>query len=415
MNPVHRNATVASICAIAIVVYFMSGSSGPTEITTGPTTFMPLSSNDGFPEPIEKYSRPPPDNAPLPQAERKKIVITGGAGFIGSQLGHYLWSKGHDVTLIDNMRFGYEDNLVVDGKKFGRFVLADVLDTRVWKYLKNADAVYHFAALSALPVCQSHPRDATNVNVGGVANILEGARQKGVKRFIFASTSATYERNHEPVLLENLTVTPTLLYSLGKYQAEQLVQGTYHVYGLPYTILRFFNVYGPHQDFRRTSPPFTSYVARELAQGRAPKLHSDGEQRRDYVHIRDLMRLAEIVMTHPKAEAETFNVASGDTYSVNEMFKILQAAAGTSVTPEYRSAEHFWDAYPELFHGAMPIKKKILIEEVTKRTVGSYEKAHRLVGWKPEVTMENGLKELYSYVKKAVEAGQDKSAAKSAW
>jgi UDP-glucose 4-epimerase len=345
-----------------------------------------------------------------------KIVVTGGAGFIGSQLGYRLWRQGHDVTLVDNMRFGYEDNLVVDGKRFGRFVLADVLDRRTWRFYEGADVVFHFAAISALPVCQSHPRDAINVNVGGLASVLEGCRLHGAKRLVFASTSATYERNVEPLLSEDLSVAPALLYSLSKAQGEELLRGYREVYGMETVALRFFNVYGPHQDFRRRSPPFTSYVARELAHGRSPILHGDGTQARDYVHVDDLMRLAELVMVHPAADGETFNIASGRAYSVREMYGIMATAANaTHIVPQYRPASHFWAAYPELGQGARPIKAAVLEKEVMKKTTGSYAKAKRLLGWSPHVTMESGLQDLVRYVTRAVREGRDKNAAETAW
>jgi nucleoside-diphosphate-sugar epimerase len=375
----------------------------------------PLSSNGEYAEPHVVYNAPP-KSAPAEGVEKLKIVVTGGAGFIGSQLAYECWKKGHDVTLIDNMRFGYEDNLEVDGHRFGTFVLGDILDSRTWKYYKNADVIYHFAALSALPVCQSHPRDAMDINVGGLASVMEGARINGVKRVVFASTSATYERNTEKLLSEDLAVKPTLLYSLTKQQGELLMNSYRDVYGIETVILRFFNVYGPHQDFRRRSPPFTSYVARELAHKRAPVLHGDGTQARDYVHVADLMRLAMLVMTSPKADGETFNIASGRAYSVNQMFDIMAAAANaTDVKPVYHEATRFWDAYPELFAGTRPIKKAILQKEVMKTTTGANEKAERLLGWKPEVTMEQGLAELVYYVKQATLAGKDKDAAPVAW
>jgi UDP-glucose 4-epimerase len=377
--------------------------------------FAPLSSPAGYPAPRELYNDPP-KRKPSGGRKAMNVIITGGAGFIGSQLGYALWSSGHAVTLIDDMRFGYEDNLVVNGERFGRFVLADVLDPRTWPYFTGADVIFHFAALSALPVCQSHPRDAININVGGVANVLEGARLHDVRRVVFASTSATYERNEEPLLTEELPVAPTLLYSLSKVQGEQLMNAYRDVYGLETVVLRFFNVYGPHQDFRRRSPPFTSYVARELAHGRPPILHGDGTQARDYVHLRDLMHLADIVMDHPKANGEIFNVASGKAYSVNEMYRIMAVASNaTNVKPLFKEPAHFWTAYPQLFAGTRPIRKVILEKEVMKTTVGSYAKAERLLGWKPKVTMEEGLAELVAYVRDAVRDGKDKDAVETAW
>lgn len=366
------------------------------------------SQSERFAPPKTLWSVPPATSADLPGRGRK-VVITGGAGFIGSQLGWFLHNEGFDVVLIDNMKFGYQDNLIVDGKKFGTVVVADVLDAkRLVPFIENAFVMFHFAALSALPVCQSRPQEAMEVNVGGTAAMLEMARLHNVERFIFASTSATYENtapNDEGRLSENATVDPHLIYSLTKLQGEELVRAMAKSYNMDTVILRFFNVYGPHQDFRRLSPPFTSYIVRELIAGHRAILHSNGLQRRDYVHVDDLMRLCVLTMTSTKAVGYTFNVASGESYSVNEMYEIVAKYVNrTDVVPEYHSAERFWDAYPELFQGRRPIDKKILIKEVNKNSRGDNSRAADRLGWVPRVTMQKGLHGLVDYMREALRA-----------
>ena len=118
----------------------------------------------------------------------KKVVITGGAGFIGSQLGYKLYKDGYEVILIDDMSFGYTENLKINGESFGNFIKSDIRSQSIGPLLSNVDCVFHLAAISALPVCQSNPGEAISINVGGTANILELARQAGVRRFVFAST-----------------------------------------------------------------------------------------------------------------------------------------------------------------------------------------------------------------------------------
>ena len=369
-----------------------------------------------FPEPQVKWTNFPHLSRFQPTEHfptRLRVLITGGAGFIGSQLGWKLHALGHEVILIDSMIFGYWDNLEVEGKRFGQFILADIMDPRVAPFFERVDIVFHFAALSALPVCQSFPRDSMAINVGGVANVLEISRRAGVKRFIFASTSAVYETNKEAVLSEDLVVNPHLLYSLSKYQAELLVKGMAETNGLDVVILRFFNVYGPHQDFRRKSPPFTSYIIRELVRNKV--LHSDGQQRRDYVHVEDLMSLASLCMTHPKAKGETFNVASGEAISVNEIYDIVADSLNSTIRPRYNPPAKFWDAYGTLFSGQNPIKIEILEKEVTKRTVGSYSKANELLGWKPKISMKEGLRDMVHYVMKSNRMDQKKQQEQSAW
>lgn len=376
-----------SMFAVFLCFTFYVMATGERTVTTSSATA------SRFAAPEKLYSVPPAE------WNGKRVVITGGAGFIGSQLGYHLHKKGYEVILIDNMEFGYDDNLVVDGARFGTFIKADVLDERVYSVFAGVNVVFHFAALSALPVCQSNPRRATDVNVAGVASMLEAARYHGVGRFIFASTSAVYEENTEPVLTEDLPVKPHLLYSLGKYQAEQLVEAMSTTYDMDYVILRFFNVYGPHQDFRRKSPPFTSYIVRELVNNRVPVLHSDGKQRRDYVYVTDLMDLAERAMENPAASKQVFNVASGESFSVNEMFDIVAKELGSNIRPVYHSAKSFWDAYPGMFTGKKPMKSSILEKEVNKAVLGSNGKAKKLLGWEPKVTMVQGLSTMVKYIK----------------
>jgi nucleoside-diphosphate-sugar epimerase len=382
------------ILALVIVLVLISLLYSKTPSVTRPTIKSYDPSSRRFAAPEVRY-----EDFPTVNRKNTKVLITGGAGFIGSQLGYFLHRQGYDVILLDNMLFGYEDNLIVDGTRFGRLVVGDVLDERVYEHLTGVDTIFHFAALSALPVCQSNPRAAMDVNVAGVASMLEGARIKGVRRFIFASTSAVYEENKEPILTEDLHVSPHLLYSMSKQQAELLVRAYASTYDQDTVILRFFNVFGPHQDFRRKSPPFTSYLVRELLNDRVPIFHSDGEQKRDYVYVTDLMDLATRSMTSPKARGETFNVASGVSFSVNEMFDIVARHLRSPVKPVYRDAEHFWNAYPELFEGERPMKREILVREVNKAVFGSNEKAKELLGWVPKVSMEQGLLEMVKYIK----------------
>ena len=331
-----------------------------------------------------------------------KIVITGGAGFIGSQLGYKLHNDGHEVVLIDNMSFGYEDNLTIEGKTFGTFLLCDVRSEEVFKHVEGADIVYHFAGISCLPVCQSDPYYAIDVNVAGTANMLEASRRAGVSRFIFASTSATYENSTEFPTPEDCDAQPDLIYSMSKQQAEMLCNSYYKNYGLETVILRYFNVYGPHQDYRRKSPPFIGYVLKELLEGTSPTLHSDGEQKRDYVYVDDVNNLNEICAYHPAAPGNAFNVASGLTYSVNEIFDIIAKNMKSSVRPSFTDSKNFWNKYERLFSSKYTLNLDRVRKEVTKFTLGSNTKARDLLGWEPCTNIEDGLREVVNYATQSI-------------
>jgi len=329
-----------------------------------------------------------------------RILITGGAGFIGSQLGYAYVAEGHDVILLDNMSYGYLDNLMIEGQTFGQFVGLDVRSPALAKQMDGVDFVYHFAGLSALPVCQAEPAYAIDVNVGGTANVLECARLAGVQRVIFASTSAIYENNTQFPCSESDPVAPTLTYSVSKLQAEKLCSAYWQLYDLPVVTLRYFNVYGPHQDFRRTSPPLMSYILRELLNGRPPVLHSDGTQERDCVYVEDVNRLNALCMTHPKAPGEVINVGSGVATSVRDIYRLLAESCATELEPVYQPAHGFWNAFPMLFEGQYPLRQEVVEQEVVKYTLADTTRAQELLGWSPSVGIDEGLKRTAQYALK---------------
>ena len=196
-----------------------------------------------------------------------KILITGGAGFVGSQLGYILHKKGHDIVLLDNMLYGRLDNLVVNNEFFGEFIGMDIRSKELFNVMRNVDYVFHFAGIAPLPDCQTNPYQAIDINVAGTANVLEAARFNGVKKVIFSSTSAIYENNKSFPTSEQDDTLPYLIYSTSKKQAEMLCYSFFKTYGLNVIALRFFNVYGPHQDMKRKHPPFIGYIIKELLWG----------------------------------------------------------------------------------------------------------------------------------------------------
>ena len=329
----------------------------------------------------------------------KKVLITGGAGFIGSQLGYHLYNKGYDVILLDNMSYGNEDNLVVNGKTFGTFIKDDIRNKSIFEHTTDIDYVYHFAGIAPLPDCQENPKDTVDVNVAGTANVLEACRVNGVKRVIFASTSALYENHENYPAKESDDVYPDLIYATTKKQCELLCESFGSVYNLPVVMLRFFNVYGPHQDFRRKHPPLTGYLLKTFLQNQTPTLFSDGEQRRDYVYIDDLINMCEIVMTHDDAVGQKFNVSSGKTYSVNEIYETVSNCFNINTKPNYNTPKNFWDAYPHLFEGEYTLNKDRLEKEVLKYCLGDTIKSKDILGWEAKTTLEEGMKKCVKHAK----------------
>jgi len=327
-------------------------------------------------------------------------VITGGAGFVGSNLGHTLNKKGYDVLLLDDLSFGHLDNIKKNGKAIGTFKKIDIRTSELKDHFSDADFVFHLAGISTLPICQSEPVNSIDVNVTGTVNVLEAARKSKVKRVIFASTAGVYENNTKfPCEEEDLT-EPSLTYTLTKSFCEKLCKSYFKLYGLETCVTRYNNVYGPNQDIKRISPPFVAYVIREVLQNKQPVFHSDGNQQRDYVYIDDVNELNFRCMTNPNAINQIFNVSSGKVFSVNEIYLIIASLLNSKIKPIFRNSQSFWDKYPSLFKGSHVINKKWIEKEVDKFALSSTEKAEKLLNWKATTSMEDGLKQTIEFTQK---------------
>lgn len=333
-----------------------------------------------------------------------RILITGGAGFIGSQLGLYLVEKKHEVIPLDNLKFGYLYNFANNEELLNNFIKMDIRDPKLEGVMKNIDVVFHIAGIISLPGCNDNPFEAYSVNVAGTANVLEMARRAGVEKVIFASTSALYENETIVPFKESVNLRPTLIYAQTKTAAEDICHSFIDMYGMDITILRFFNVYGPHMDYR---PPsyLISYVIGCLLKKEQPVLHSDGKQARDFVYVTDVARLCEIVLTHKAAKNELFNVGSGKTITVQEVFDILAECLGEKkIKPIYRDPKLIWEKFPKQFAGKYPINPAFLEKEVNKVTLASIQKAYKLLNWKAQVGIKEGLNKTVIYVKEKFES-----------
>ena len=325
-----------------------------------------------------------------------KVLITGAAGFIGSQLAHRLWKNGDELVLIDNFSFGHEDNLTFDDHDFRKEVIKmDIRDKDGIKSLMekgDVDYIYNIAGIAPLPDCQLNPTEAIDVNLNGFVNLLENGRRYGVKKVIQASTNAMYENETEFPTREESFKVPTLIYPNTKYCAERFAQAFCDTYGMNVTCLRFANVYGPHVDCLRKQPPFVAYMVRELYYGRTPVFHSNGEQRRDYIYVDDLIDLA--IAVRESEGFDAVNVSSNTNYSVNEMYQLAEDIMGKHIKAEYADDAHYWERYPELYEGKYPIKKEILNHEINKYSLCDNAYALKKYGWQPKVSMREGLTRL---------------------
>lgn len=328
----------------------------------------------------------------------EKVLITGGAGFIGSQLGHALHSAGHAVTLVDDMSDGQEDNLTINGKRFGEFVLLDVRKPKMEEVMRGHDVIFHFAGTSSLPKCQADPGAAYDNNVTATVKLLELARQQGVRRFIFSSTSAVYENTRQTPFSEEADLTPDLVYASTKLAAERACQGFSATTGLDVAVMRFFNVYGEHQDIHRTNPPFLSYLSREVVQGRRPQLFNNTDAARDYVYVGDVIDMLQRVMNSDTPQrGDIYNVCSGNGYSVPDLVELFSKVTGKQIDPDYRDPTQFWDKFPTIFQGAHPLSRERIKNEVYKHSIGDPSKAEKAFGFRAEASLEEGLARLWAH------------------
>lgn len=327
------------------------------------------------------------------------ILITGAAGFIGSQLAYKFLKEGHDIVLIDNMSYGHEDNLLFDDADLNKYLIkVDIRDRGSLEALfstEDFDYVYNIAGIAPLPDCQSDPCEAVDVNINGFVNILELSRIYGVRTVIQASTNAMYENEVQFPTFEASFNLPTLIYPNTKYCAERFAQSYCNTYGMNVCCVRFANVYGPHVDCLRKQPPFVGYLIRELYYDRTPVFHSDGYQARDYIYVDDLTDLLEKVQSCCGFDA--VNCSSNTSYSVREIYDIAQDIMHKTIPADYVDSSNYWKKYPQLYQGSYSIKPEILDHEVNKYSRCDNSHALHKYDWKPKVDIHEGMANMIKY------------------
>ena len=334
-----------------------------------------------------------------------KILITGAAGGIGSTLGYLLYKRGNDLILVDNLRNGYEENLIINGETFGRFYNMDINSDPFHELVDNEipDAIVHLAAITSLPDCEVNYRECIRCNVEGTASVLGAARKSGIEKIIFASTSAVYENTPlgEGGFLESDDINPRLFYSLSKKMSEEICMSFSENYGMNIITLRFFNVFGPKQDIHRKSPPLINYIVRELSNNRSPILHSDGKQSRDYVYVNDVVDLIEKCLNRDHKGYATFNVSTGTSTSVQDILESVKSGIDleNEINAVYRNPDRLWDSYMDLFDGKYSLKKSIVEKETLKKSLGNNDLSKKLLDWYPESKIGDLIKSMVSLMK----------------
>jgi UDP-glucose 4-epimerase len=306
--------------------------------------------------------------------EVSEILVTGGAGFIGSHIVDKLISEGFEVTVLDNLSTAQLDNVSRhhDRKDF-HFVRGDIRDRNLVKQIvKDKDVVFHEAALTGVALSIENPTLTNEINVTGTLNLLKASVDAHVRRFIFASSAAVYGRTSSPRKKEDVTSTPTNPYGVSKLAAESYVKVFNKVYGLETVSLRYFNVYGPRQrfDFQNDYSGVVTIFTNRLLRNLPPTIYGDGKQTRDFVYVEDVVQANMLALKSKNCVGEVFNVGTGYKVSVNKIAntlkKILERENIRSVHQDPRIGEDR--------HGFADITK-----------------AKKLLGYHPNFLLQKGL------------------------
>jgi nucleoside-diphosphate-sugar epimerase len=317
---------------------------------------------------------------------KKRVVVTGAAGFVGSNLAKHLLDRGCSVVGIDNLSAGTLEN--VDERI--EFHHVDIREPEIYPLLHGVDAVFHLAAKSSLTDCLDHPLEAASVNTLGTLNLLEAARQAKVGKFIYADTGAEYEGISEFPTKED-KIRPIGVYAASKHGGAAFCESYRELYGMNLTIVRYFNVYGPAQDWRRVVPPVMSAFIIRMLRGERPIIYGTGEKRRDFIYVDDVNGLHLLLLEDLRSNGRVFNVGSGVNYSINDIYRLVEELLRTGLEPIYK---------PDL-----PGEAQVTLADIT---------AARELGWEPKVDIHEGLRRSIQYIRervlKAVESGDSQKA-----
>lgn len=312
-----------------------------------------------------------------------KVLVTGGAGFIGSNLCENLLKEGHSVRCLDNFATGKIENLLPLLKQYPETFKLLVGDIRNITDCHNAvdgmEYVLHEAALGSVPRSIKDPITTNDVNIGGFLNMLVAARDAGVKRFVFAASSSTYGDSQSLPKVEDIIGRPLSPYAITKYVNELYADVFAKTYGMEYIGLRYFNVFGRHQD------PFGAYAAviplfvRQFMKYESPVINGDGEYSRDFTYIDNVVQMNMLALTtdSPKAVNQIYNTAFGERTTLNLLVNYLK---------EYLSEFDSAIANVEVLHGPNRVGD-------IPHSLACVDRAKELLGYYPEYNMKKGLKE----------------------
>jgi len=317
-------------------------------------------------------SKPAEENAPAPAGiaalAGHRVLVTGGAGFVGSNLVRRLLREGARVTVLDDLFTGRRENLPDSGFEF---VKGTVCDPAVVEPLVRASEVVIHAAARNIVVSTRNPREDYETNIGGTLNVLLAARGSGLRRLVYTSSTSVYGNPRYLPINEDDRLELLTPYAVSKLAGESYCMAFHESYGVPAAAVRYSNIYGPGQD---PANPYCGVVAKfveSLFAGEPPLIHGDGNQTRDFTYIDEAVEATLLAGASDRAVGEVFNVGTGVETRVNELAAALIRILGMAVTPQHKDRRD--------------------VDNIRRRVV-NIEKSRRTLRWVPEVTLEEGLR-----------------------
>ncbi|MBM3403268.1 MAG: SDR family oxidoreductase [Bacteroidetes bacterium] len=303
-----------------------------------------------------------------------RFLVTGGAGFIGSNLVRELLTRGHQVRVLDNFSTGKRENLLPFKDHPNLEVIEGDLRSPhiVRESVKGCHYVLHQGALPSVPRSIKDPVTTNEVNINGTLNILEAAREYSVKRVVFASSSSVYGNTEVLPKVETMPVSPLSPYAITKLTAEKYCQVYYQIYGLETVSLRYFNVFGPNQDPNSMYSAVIPKFIRMMREGKSPTVFGDGLQSRDFTYVSNNVAANLLACTAEGAAGEVFNIACGERYTLIDLVNAINEILGTSIQPIF-DKERTGDV---------------------KHSMAGIEKARERMGFNVNTRFEEGLRRL---------------------
>jgi nucleoside-diphosphate-sugar epimerase len=304
-----------------------------------------------------------------------RVLVTGGGGFIGANLVERLLNDGEEVRVLDNFATGSRENLAEFGDSV-ELIEGDIQSyERVHNAVRDCEIVYHQAALPSVPRSIQDPLTSSAVNVTGALNVLLASRDAGVRRVVAASSSSIYGANPSLPKDESMLTLPISPYATSKLAIEGYCRSFHSVYGLETVALRYFNIFGPRQD------PLSAYAAvipkfiLSLLDGRAPTIHGDGEQSRDFTYIDNAVEANLLAADASGVAGEAFNIACGARISLNELYAEIQQLVGSDIEPEHTESR----------------------QGDVKHSLADISRARDALGYEPSVDIKNGLRRTFEW------------------